>query len=328
MDYRDMENAAGKAKGLFGAIAGKKALASGAAVVALGMVFGGGIYTVDESQRAVVTRFGEFNRVADPGPHFKIPLAEQITKYPLGIISDDAAGDELDTLTVDTQRITGAKLRIQYRLPASDVGLRRIYKELGTNFYEVMRTDAVNSFKVAGGKFNSLDIAGKRDELADKTKDRFTAATLAKYGIEIIDLKVTDVTLTKQYMDAVENAAIEKTRVEQARLIQQKEQITAETMKITAVGKANAAIEDARGEAEAVRMNAEAEAKRIDLEGAALARNPSVKELRLIEAWKAGGAQVPQVLNTGGGAGTPAPFLSLFPTGPQFNKAPAPAPAH
>ena len=176
-----------------------------------------------------------------------------------------------------------------------------------------MRTDGLNAFKVAAGKYNSLDIAGKRDQLGENTQTLFAKAAKEKYGITVLDVGISDVQLTEKYMHAVEDAAIEKTRVEQARLEQQKKIIAAETAKIEATGVANAAIEHARGDAESINLKATAEAKRIDLEGAALSRNPTLVELRKVEKWQ---GDVPQVLTVGEKAAGSTPFLSLFPTAP------------
>ncbi len=322
----ELGDAANTARSAFSKLSiGKIAAYGGAATIALVTAFGSA-FTIDQSDFGVVTRNGAFSRVAEPGLHFKIPLFESVKSHPAGIVTVDTEGKSLNTYTVDTQQIDNAKLRIQFRLPKDEAGIKKMLQETKGAYVELMQTDGVNSFKEVAGKFNSLDIAGKRDELAGKTKVNLAAAALAKYGITVVDTRLSEVNLTKDYMTAVEQAAIEKTQVAKARETQQKEQINADTAKIKAAGVANAAIEAARGEAEGIALRATAEAKRIDLEGSALARNPALVELRRIEAWKEGGAQVPQVLTAGSGDSSKTPFMTLFPTGPAL-KAPAPAPA-
>lgn len=320
--------AAAKVSSIFGKLTSKTGLlAIGAASVAVVTAFGSP-FQVDQSEMGVITRNGKFVRVAEPGLGFKIPFFESVEKYPAGIVTVDADGKQLDTLTVDSQKIDNAKLRIQFRIPRDEDGLKRFRQETRQGYRELMQTDGVSAFKVVAGKFNSLDIGGKRELMATQTRERLTSMAKNKYGIDVVDVGITDVNLTAKYMDAVEKAAIEKTLVEQARLVQQKEQINAETARITAQGAANAKIEAARGEAEGMTLLAKAKANTIDLEGQALKRNPELKDLRQIEAWAQGGAQVPGVLVMGGSGAGPMPFQSLFPTGPAITKAsPAAAPA-
>lgn len=319
------EDAAQSVRNRFSKMSGRKMALYGGAAAAAMIVGFGSPYTIDQADFGVVTQNGAFSRVVEPGLHFKIPLIESVKSHPAGIITVDTEGKSLNTLTIDSQQIDNAKLRIQFMFPKTEEGIKRALKETKGAYLELMQTDGVNSFKEVAGKFNSLDIAGKREELAGKTKDNLAASAMRKYGFTVIDTRLSDVNLKPEYMQAVEQAAMAKTLVGKARELQQKEQIDAETAKIKAAGIANGAIEAARGEAESISLRAAAEAKRIDLEGAALARNPALIELRRVEAWKEGGAQVPQVL-TAGGESNKAPFMTLFPTGPAL-KAPAPAPA-
>ncbi len=57
------------------------------------------LYTVDETNQALVLRFGEFNReVRDPGLKTKIPFVETVTKYEKRLLRFDAPPETLITL--------------------------------------------------------------------------------------------------------------------------------------------------------------------------------------------------------------------------------------
>ena len=57
------------------------------------------LYTVDETNQALVLRFGEFNReVRDPGLKTKIPFIETVTKYEKRLLRFDAPPETLITL--------------------------------------------------------------------------------------------------------------------------------------------------------------------------------------------------------------------------------------
>ncbi|MDP3177664.1 MAG: SPFH domain-containing protein, partial [Spirochaetaceae bacterium] len=47
------------------------------AVIALVVVFSTSFFVVDQTERAVITTFGKFTKVADPGLHFKFPFGVQ-----------------------------------------------------------------------------------------------------------------------------------------------------------------------------------------------------------------------------------------------------------
>ena len=48
-----------------------------AIVVAVGLFFGTSFFVVDSTERAVVTTFGKFTAIADPGLHWKVPFGIQ-----------------------------------------------------------------------------------------------------------------------------------------------------------------------------------------------------------------------------------------------------------
>lgn len=51
-----------------------------AIVIALLVIIGNGVYTIDEQEQAVVTTFGKASTENEPGLHFKIPFIQEVTK--------------------------------------------------------------------------------------------------------------------------------------------------------------------------------------------------------------------------------------------------------
>ncbi|WP_066713456.1 FtsH protease activity modulator HflK [Clostridium sp. Marseille-P299] len=51
-----------------------------AVIVALLVIFGNSMYTINEQEQAVVTTFGKASTVNEPGLHFKIPFIQEVTK--------------------------------------------------------------------------------------------------------------------------------------------------------------------------------------------------------------------------------------------------------
>lgn len=81
-------------------------------VVAIGYV-ATGFYQVDQRERAVVLRFGKFDRMVDPGLRWRAPLLEQATKVDVGQNRRYEITEEM--LTKDTN-IVRVALEVQYQV--------------------------------------------------------------------------------------------------------------------------------------------------------------------------------------------------------------------
>ena len=78
----------------------RKLITIGVVVVVLAVVFVmlGPLYTIDEGEQAVVTRFGEIVEVeTDAGLKFRLPLVDQVVRYPRRIQSWDGAPNRMPT---------------------------------------------------------------------------------------------------------------------------------------------------------------------------------------------------------------------------------------
>ena len=82
-----------------------------------------GFYVVDQSQRAVVLRFGEFNRMVDPGLNWRAPIIEQTMKVDVGQNRSYELSEEM--LTEDTN-IVAVTLEVQYKVLDPQAYLLRV----------------------------------------------------------------------------------------------------------------------------------------------------------------------------------------------------------
>ena len=91
-------------------------------ILAVGYVLMG-FYVVDQSQRAVVLRFGEFNRMVDPGLNWRAPIIEQTMKVDVGQNRSYELSEEM--LTEDTN-IVSVTLEVQYKVLDPQAYLLRV----------------------------------------------------------------------------------------------------------------------------------------------------------------------------------------------------------
>jgi len=258
-------------------------------------------FSVDQAERAVVTRFGKIDRIADPGLNFKLPFVEGAHTYRTDIrsLTPKAAAN---TYTIDNQEVD-VRFTLFYRIPAKNVGF--IY-ENAPDYEARLMNMAIDRLKSEMGKINVEHLAAKRGEVRDNIKSVLAKAAEA-LGVQITDFQLTDLQYTQSFRHAVESAAQAKAMVETREQERIQALKTAETARITAEGQANAIREKAKGDADARLLNATAEAKAIKLQGEAqadaikaqaeaLAQNGKLVELRKAERWD---GKLPQQLLSG-----------------------------
>jgi regulator of protease activity HflC (stomatin/prohibitin superfamily) len=285
-----------------------RALAVGLILAIVLVLLSGSFYTVAEYERAVLTSWGEFRAVVEPGLHFKLPVAQAVRHYPVNI--QQVTIEQVNTYTIDNQELD-ATVTIFYRLPAEQ--LESIYRNV-PDYEERVAAITIDRFKSELGKVNTSQVAQKRGEVRDRIKEVLSATVESTLGIDIVDLQIPNIDYTDSFRAAVDQAAVAKTLVEKQEQQKRQAEIAADQRRIEAAGLANAAREEAAGqadakllqakaEAEAIRLKGEAEATAIRAQAEALRENPHLIELRKVERWD---GSVPQWNGTG-----PLPLLNL-----------------
>jgi len=82
---------------------GAKTWLIGVAAIAVGILAYQSFYTVAEYERVVLTTWGQFDKVVQPGLHFKLPIAQRIWRYPINI--GQVTIERANTYTIDNQEI-------------------------------------------------------------------------------------------------------------------------------------------------------------------------------------------------------------------------------
>lgn len=253
-------------------------------------------YTVDQYERAVLTRFGNVVQVSDPGLHFKMPFMHNVHTYRTDILSLSTPkalnqGQGVSTYTVDNQEVH-VVFTVQYRMRPDKVAF--IYEnvqDLEARLFQI----AEDRLKAEMGKVNTSHVAEKRGEIRDGIKKVMQSAT-ATLGIEVVDFQLNNIEYDNTFKIAVKQAAAARATVETREQERQQAIKVAEKVKIAAQGEANAARETAHGkadaivfvataEAKAIQMRGEAEAKAIRAQAEALQSNQKLVELRKAEKW-------------------------------------------
>lgn len=168
------------------------------------------------------------------------------------------------------------------------VEIRRTQGSLANIVAKIIAPQTQESFKVAAARRTAEESITQR-ELLKNDFDSALQGRLEKYGIIVLDTSVVDLNFSPEFARAVEEKQIAEQQAQRAVYVAQ-----------AAEQEAQAEINRARGKAEAQRLLAET----LRAQGGEL-----VLQKEAIEAWKSGGAQMPQVLVMGGGNTTGVPFL-------------------
>ncbi|MCR8913592.1 FtsH protease activity modulator HflK [Marinobacter panjinensis] len=209
-----------------------------AAIIFVGYVVFQSFYTVNEQERAVVLRFGEFSRTEPPGLRFKVPLIDNVNLVRVTSVRNTESTGQM--LTQD-ENLVSVDLQVQYR-----VGDARAYvlNVRDSNQALAFATDSALRHEVGSSTLDDVLTEG-RAELAVRVEQRLQTF-LEEYGTGLSIVRVN--VESTQPPDAVQDAFRE---VQRAREDEQQLKEEAETYR-------NKVVPEARGRAQ--RLTEEASA--------------------------------------------------------------------
>ena len=230
-----------------------------ATVIVLLLVIGlsGSIYTVREDQYACTFRFSEIvNTTEDPGLHFKMPFVDSVKYFSKATQFYDIPPSEV--LTSDKQNMT-VDCYILWEI--SDP--QQFYRALGTTAKAEERLNAItyNALKNAMGRLAQADIINMNDGAERNEIYESITTTVdnqaATYGIHVEDVKIKQFDLPDSNLNAV-----------YSRMISERNQMAE---KYTADGNYDASIirNEVDKQVNIIVSNAEAEAAKLEAEGEA-----------------------------------------------------------
>ncbi|HYC44805.1 MAG TPA: prohibitin family protein [Burkholderiales bacterium] len=248
-------------------------------------------FTVHQYERAVVTTWGKFSYVAEPGLNWKVPFVQ--SAHPIRTdIRTLTPGDPkgVNTYTVDNQEVD-IFFNLFYRVPPANVGF--IY-ENAQDYRERLFNIAVDRLKSEMGKVNVAHVAEQRGAIREKIK-QVLVHDAKVLGVDVTDFQLTNIEYTKGFKTAVEQAVTARQMIETREREAAQEKQVAERNRIKAQGEADATLTRAQAEAKSIQLRGEAEAAAIRAQAEALRQNTGLVELRKAEKWN--GALPQQMLS-------------------------------
>lgn len=264
-----------------GSQSGRGELALTAAIIlVLMLIFVGcnSFETVDAGHVGVKVLFGEVDtvRALPEGLNFINPFSHvvemdcRLQKYGAEVKFDCASKDMQD---VHVSLIVNARLE-NARAP-------EVFQKTGTDYMEkILQPAAAECLKAEMARHSASDILASREAIKKAVQTSITT-WVQKYGIQVAELSLTNISFDAQYEAAIRQKQVEEQKALQKTYELQGAEKAAEIAKAAAAGLANAAIEQARGAAEAVKLNADADAysRRVRAEAEATANEKIAKSL-------------------------------------------------
>lgn len=230
----------------------------GGLLVLLGIGVYSALFTVDETQQALVLQFGEPREVIqEPGLHVKIPIVQNVLYFDNRLLDFDAEKEEVPTAD-QRQIVVDAFARYRIDNPLL------FYQAVGTEF--AMRGQlAVIMNRALRDTFGGVPLlaalSDQRAELMQQTRE-LVALEGQRYGIEVVDVRVKRVDLPQANSDAIFRRMATQ-REQEARGLRASGERDAQRIRAEADLQARVIVADAQRDAEILRGEGDAEATRI-----------------------------------------------------------------
>ncbi len=234
--------------------------------------------TVETGNVGVITNFGKVTgAVLDSGWHLVGPV-DHVTEISIRTITTQT---DATCFSSDLQAVN-ITLAVQTRITKENA--TDIYKNYGTEYMSQASPKILDALKAETAKYEAAQIIANRDKIRSEA---LKAAQQRLQGfVEVQDLSIVNVAFSQEYEKAIESKQVAQQRAEQAKYELQQAQVEAEKK-----------VASAKGEAEAIQIR-----------GDALAKNPAVIELELINKWD---GKAPDSLVTSGGGGAASIILPI-----------------
>lgn len=243
----------------------------------------GTFYTIDEGERGVVLSYGKFEKIADAGLHFKIPMVNKVVKIPVRTTTGTL--DKVFAYSSDQQP---ADITVSITLAVSEGGVGELYQQFKNldNAYQLAVIPLVKQeLKTVFGQYTALRAVQQREKLnidievaVEKILQPYPYLILRGVQIENIDY-------SKAYEQTIEDRMKAEVEVERYKQNLEREKVEAQIAITRAQAEAAAKVKFAEGEAKAIALRAQAEAQAIREKSEALKENPNIIALMQAEKW-------------------------------------------
>jgi membrane protease subunit HflC len=157
------------------------------------------VFVLDETEQAIVTQFGEYQRdVKEPGLYFKKPFAETVHRMETRILGDDTPSG--DYMTLDKKKLVADPV-VRWKI----VDPRLFFITVRDEFRARLRLDDIVKSEMRDeiSRHNFGDIIGnEREPLMNNVAGR-VREKVKEFGIHVVDVRIKRADLPTQVQESV-----------------------------------------------------------------------------------------------------------------------------
>jgi membrane protease subunit HflC len=248
-------------------------------IVIVAVVLATSLFTVDETEQAIVTQLGKFVReVQQPGLHFRIPLIQAVHRFEARVMEYDAAAAKIITddkkhLVIDNY----ARWKI--------IDPLRFYQAVGNEFGAQSRLDDIvfSEMREELARHSLTEIVSvNRQEIMHKVAEQCNQKA-ADYGIQVIDVRIKRADLPEE----VTHSVYARMKAERQRIAKKyRSEGAEEAVKITAQTDKEKTILLAESYRQAEKLKGEGDAESLKIYAQAYEKDPEFYSfIRTLEAY-------------------------------------------
>ncbi|GAB1471886.1 hypothetical protein MASR2M66_27640 [Chloroflexota bacterium] len=236
-------------------------------------VIGAGLVFIQPEQRGIVVSAfapkGYREQALQPGLRWVIPFAEQVTLYPISRQSytmsvathegDISGDDSIRARTKDGQEVFIDASVIYEINPESIIDLHITWQDRYQD--ELVRPAARNTIRDAVSQYGVEEIVNTKRAEMELLVNEQLAKKLAQNNLVLVDFLLRDIHFSEEYAAAVEQKQIAEQQAQQSALVVEQKKQEAEQARQVAMGAADATVIASKGEAEALLIQAQANAE-------------------------------------------------------------------
>jgi membrane protease subunit HflC len=251
-----------------------------AIIVIAAAVLAASLFTVDETEQAIVTQLGKFvKEVKEPGLHFKIPLIQAVHRFEARVMEYDAAvakimTDDKKHLVIDNY----ARWKI--------VDPLKFYQTVGTESGAQSRLDDIvfSEMREELARHSLTEIVSvNRSQIMDKVAEQCDQKA-GDYGIRVIDVRIKRADLPEE----VRHSVYDRMKAERQRIAKKyRSEGEEEALIIMANTDKQKKILLAESYRDAEKLNGEGDAEAIKIYAQAFEKDPEFYSfVRTLEAYE------------------------------------------
>jgi regulator of protease activity HflC (stomatin/prohibitin superfamily) len=170
-------------------------------ILVLAFVFSG-LVTVNQGYINVLTMFGKYQRVLQPGLNFKIPFLEQI--YKRISIQNRSVELEFQAVTADQANVYFKSMLLYAVQNADEETIKRVaFKFISDrDLMQALTRTIEGSIRSFVATKKQAEILGLRKEIVEFVKDQIDKS-LEEWGYHLLDLQINDITFDQAIIDSM-----------------------------------------------------------------------------------------------------------------------------